>query len=91
MSDYGVDWPLWDSDGAMARSAVDLSEALAVRLVAWQQHFEEHFHHERGWSSGRDAALYAKEGGELLHLLRDEIGGWARVELDLWPTTGRPG
>ncbi|MGW5055002.1 hypothetical protein [Actinokineospora sp. NPDC004072] len=91
MSDYGVGWPLWDDGGAMDRSAVELSEALTARLGAWQQHFEERFHHETGWRSAPDAAKYAEEGKELHRLLTDELAGHARVELDLWPVQPEQG
>lgn len=87
MSDYGVGWPLWDADAAMDPAAVELSEGLTARLHDWQGFFEERFHHERGWQSTGDAAAYAAQGRQLRHLLETEIGGWARVELDLWPVT----
>jgi hypothetical protein len=87
MSDYSVGWPLWDDEGALHPSAFDLSHELTVRLHAWQQYFEDRFHYRRGWRSADDAAAYAREGRELHRLLTTEIGGWADVDLDLWPTS----
>lgn len=89
MSDYSVGWPLWDDEGAMDPSTSRVSPALSARLLAWQESFEEGFHHERGWRSEHDAARYAREGRLLLQHLRAEIGGWADVELDLWPVPAR--
>lgn len=69
----------------MDPSTSGVSPALSGRLIAWQESFEEGFHYERGWRSSEDATRYAREGRVLLRDLRAEIGGWADVELDLWP------
>ncbi|MFI7644129.1 hypothetical protein [Nonomuraea sp. NPDC049400] len=89
MSDYGVGWPLWNSEGAMDPSSLDTPDELAARLNAWQEHFEQRFHYEHGWRSPDDAAVYAEEGKMLQRLLTAEVGRWFNVELDLWPITDR--
>jgi hypothetical protein len=85
MSDYGAGWPLWGDRGQLAPSDYEISDELATRLYAWQDHFEQHFDHEQGWRSADDAAAYAAEGTTLQRLLTAEIGRWADVELSLWP------
>ena len=85
MSDYSVGWPLWNEEGAMDPATSGVSPALSARLYAWQESFEVGFHYERGWRSSNDATGYAREGRLLLRHLQAEIGGWADVELDLWP------
>jgi hypothetical protein len=85
MSDYGAGWPLFDDRGALEPSDLDLPAELVARLHAWQEHFEQRFHYDRGWQSTEDAVVYAREGRQLQRLLTAETDGWARVELDLWP------
>ena len=85
MSDYGVGWPLWASDGVVSPSMLGISRALADRLYAWQDLFEQRFHHEHGWQSRHDADIYAQEGEELKRLLVEEIGRSNNIDLDLWP------
>jgi hypothetical protein len=89
MSDYGVGWPLFDDRSALEPSDLELSSELVARLYAWQEHFERHFHYDRGWRSAEDAAAYAREGQQLRRLLAAEVGGRAQVELDLWPIPPR--
>lgn len=87
MSDYGAGWPLWASDGVVSPSELGVSEDLAARLSAWQDYFEQHFHHEHGWRSPSDADVYAREAEKLLRLLTAEIGRENHIYLDLWPVT----
>src|SRR5687768_1625290 len=87
MSDYGVGWPLWSSDGVVSPAVLGISEGLVARLYAWQDFFERRFHHEHGWRSPDDADGYAREGEELRRLLTAEIGSRDSIVLDLWPVT----
>ena len=86
MSDYMCVVPLWGAGGCLGNPAATLgvSAKLSDDLLAWQEHFEKHFHHDTGWDHHDQAVAYADEGRRLLARLRRELPSYD-IQIDLWP------
>jgi hypothetical protein len=81
--DYSARWPVWDGFGMVEPVALGVSRRLMDALSDWQEFFEEHFHHERGWDDRASERQFSDRGHELVHRLRAELPD-ADVALDLW-------
>ncbi|MGH3588376.1 MAG: hypothetical protein ACRDQ0_18890 [Pseudonocardia sp.] len=90
MNEYGVDWPLWPKGASELPAAVDeaVDAALAARLRAWAETFDQHFHYEHGWDDARMAAAHRAEGEALRDALAAVLPTPWQVELDYWETNG---
>lgn len=91
MSDYGVDFPVWnldhvlDTDYALSAGDLDVTSQLSADLIQWQRLFDEHFHWEDGWRGPAARDEYAALGPRLWDRLQAELGPDFDVVLDLWP------
>ncbi|MGW8568629.1 hypothetical protein [Isoptericola sp. NPDC055881] len=90
MNDYSVDWPIWPKTDPARNAAVEeaVDDALAVRLRAWADVFNEHYHYLHGWDDLRVAAAHRAEGEALRDALAAVLPAPWRVELDYWETNG---
>jgi len=84
MNEYSVSWPLWTAEGPAARDEIPVSPALTARLCRWAEHFERHYHWERGWDDAARSAPHAVEAETLRGLLEAELGAGCTVVLRLW-------
>ena len=78
--DYGAEWPLW-LDGMRNPEDLVLGDGLVADLNAWQDHFDAHFHWQRGWDNDADKDRHADDGRRLARALDVEIGRDYLVEL----------
>lgn len=86
MSDYSCVVPVWGNGRCLGSLSEELgiSEELERDLLAWQEHFEHHFHHYDGWDAPEHAASYCEVGPRLLQQMQAELQD-VTVHLDLWP------
>jgi hypothetical protein len=85
MSDYWAGSPLWGPGGVQYPEDLGLSADLGSRLLAWEDHFERHFDHERGWDSLESRKRYGDNVDDLVRDLRRELGPDVELVVDLWP------
>lgn len=91
MSEYGVDFPVWDLDQALGEDyevsadRLNISDQLTANILVWQRLFDENFHWEDGWRDPAARDEYADRGRRLQDRLQAELGRDVDVVLDLWP------
>ncbi|MEX5720012.1 hypothetical protein [Geodermatophilus maliterrae] len=83
MPDYGAAWPLWGGGGMCDAEELGLSPALAARLRAWQDLFDEHFSYDGGWDGPSAQERFATLARQLVRDLEAELPG-TTVVLDDW-------
>lgn len=86
MPEYGVDVPLWPRS---AETDAMVPPDVLLRLIRWQERFDESFHWERGWSDRDAEADWAAEGKTLEDLLRKALPPGVGLIVDLWPLSAR--
>lgn len=79
--DYSGDLPLWGVDWQNP----GLSHGLLVRLVEWQDTFDEHFDAFSGWDSEEVKASWTADAEPLAEAVRQELGPAVTVNVSLWP------
>lgn len=96
MSEYGVDFPVWDlspaadGDYLLGPGSLDLSAGLVADLLAWQHLFDQGYHWEDGWRDDEARDAYAAQAPRLRDRLQAELGRGVDVVLDLWPAPPDP-
>ena len=86
MVEYAARTPLWVRGGNLADlTSLDLPTELADDLIAWQQHFHDHFSITRwpNWDSREAAEWHAAEGPRLYERLRRALPE-RDIALNMW-------
>lgn len=84
--DYGAELPLWGKGvGNIPWELTRFSPELLDRLAAWQAEFGRCFHWKRGWTSKQVRDRWIREADALAAQVRLELGGRAKLQVDLWP------
>jgi hypothetical protein len=83
--DYSAELPLW----GQRWEALRLDPALQSALADWQLHFDEHFHHDRGWTGASARDTWAAEAEKLIRRLRRALPESVLLDVDLWPLSVR--
>ncbi len=86
MSDYMCVVAVWGDGACLGDLAQELgvSEDLERALLAWQEHFQQHYHHDDGWDVSENARWYCERGRRLHEWVRRELPD-LEISLDLWP------
>lgn len=84
-AEYAAELPLSGAGHGLAWQLTKLTPELLDRLAAWQQEFDSEFHWQRGWSSTAVRDRWASAAQELAADVQRELGGRAKLALDLWP------
>lgn len=73
MSEYGVDWPLWDEGGTDREDWPQLSDDLAADLVRWNSLWLDG-NDGHGWANEKARDLYVGQATLLVERLQAELG-----------------
>ena len=81
--DYSAPSPVWSDHGCVGLGDLGISPALATRLDAWNELFQEHFRYDSGWDGPAARAEFATQAYRLLRDLRAELDP-TEVVLEDW-------
>ena len=75
MAEYACVWPVWGEGSGMhdGDEELPISDALRQDLLDWQEFFEAHMHHDRGWDTARAGEEWASRGRGLQQRLQREL------------------
>ena len=73
MTDYTAPSPLWSDEGGVGLDDARLSPALAARLRAWNELFQDHHRSHGGWQDAAAREQFAASAPALLRDLRTEL------------------
>ena len=77
--------PSWDGDYTTTPETYGLSAELTRDMALWQEGWETHFHHDRGWDSDESRERWRRDGRSVVARLRREVASFADVRYEPWP------
>lgn len=84
--DYKAPLPLWgEGFGNIAWQFTKFPPQLLDRLAAWQQDFDDNYHHGTGWRSAAARDRWAHDAGDLAKDVQAALGTRTELAVDLWP------
>ncbi len=66
-----------------------IPDDLLVRLVAWNEYFNNNYHWEQGWRSEEAKRRWVDEAPSLVAELKEALAGKTELKIDLWPEKSR--
>jgi hypothetical protein len=82
-TDYSAPSPVWSDLGCVGLGELGISPALARRLDAWNELFQDHFHWDGGWQDSAAREQFAAQAHQLVRDLERELDP-VEVVLDDW-------
>jgi hypothetical protein len=75
MCDYSCVWPVWGEGSGIhdGDEELPISEDLRQDLLDWQEFFEQHLHHERGWDTEAAGDEWLARGWDLQRRMQTEL------------------